>query len=365
MFLIFNKKKFFYAFFLFIIFGFLLSAQQSDNAMLSIYSDPVTVWGRGVESTIEEAYRLCFRTKILGGKLMNLRMPFAQNNERDILTEEEWGFLEGGKGDPVSLWESIEEILASSDFAAYTQALSDGREKVVIFDIPTQSWTVTRELFEIARMKAGSYRGLPHRPYVLVSGQGLEESDVYNYLYCIGRVGMDCSGFVWHILSHVASRRGINLGRVLGPALGVRPGSNASRYAGTVFFNSQSSHIISVNDEIRNLRPLDIILFRGREGNMAHSAIIQSIDSSQGIIRYLQNTDEAPLNERGAHESFIYFNPASPNTSLRDPSLVWTQRRYPPFPGESPSAFSDDGERYRAYPELGGGRVVRLRVLSS
>ena len=358
-------KVFLYGFFLFVLPCFLLTAQQNDDAMLSIYSDPARVWGSGIESIIEEAYRICFKTKILGGKLMNLRMPFAQNNERDILTEEEWGFLEGGKGNPAFLWERIEEIIAAPDFAAYTEALSDGREKVVIFDIPTQTWTVTRELFEIARIKAGSYRGLPHRPYVLVSGQGLEESDVYNYLYCMGRVGMDCSGFVWHILSYVAAQRGINLGRVLGPALGVSPGGNPSRYAGTVFFNSQSSHLISVNDQIRNLRPADIILFRGREGNMAHSAIIQSIDFSAGIIRYLQNTDEAPLAERGANESFILFNPAFPQTSLRDPSLVWTQRRYPAFPGESPGAFSDDGERYRAYPELGGSRVVRLRVLSS
>ena len=331
--------------------------------MIAAYSDPARIWGDGVERLIEEAYRLCFRTRILGGKVMNLRMPFAQNNERDILTEKEWGFLEGGKGDPVFLWERINEILDSPDFATYTQALSDGREKVIIFDLPGQSWTSSRELFDIARMKAGSYQGLPHRPYVLVSGQGLEETDVYNYLYCVGLVGMDCSGFVWHILSYVAAQRGLNLGNTLRGALGVSPGGNPSWYAGTVFFNSNSSHVIPVRDEIRNLRPLDILLFRGRDGDISHSAIIQSIDFSSGIIRYLQNTDEAPQSERGAHESYIFFNPNRPQTSLSDPSLRWTQSRYPPFPGERPSPFSNDGERYRAYPELGGGRVVRLRVL--
>ena len=362
----FSKKPFiFLAVFLVIIgIGISLWADQNDEAMLSAYSDPARIWGNGIESVIEEAYRLCFRTRILGGQVMNLRMPFAQDNERDKLTEEEWGFLEGGKGDPVFLWEKINEVLDSPDFALYTETLSDGREKVIIFDLPGQSWTATRELFEIARMKAGSYRGLPHRPYVLVSGQGLEETDVYNYLYCVGLVGMDCSGFVWHILSHVAAWRGINLGRSLGPALGVRAGDNPSFYAGTSFYNSQSSQILSVNDQIRNLRPADIILFRGRDGSIAHSAIIQSIDFSAGVIRYLQNTDEAPLSERGAHESYIRFNPALPQTSLRDPSLIWTQHRYAPFPGERPSAFSDDGERYRAYPELGGGRVVRLRLLA-
>ena len=98
---------------------------------------------------------------------------------------------------------------------------------------------------------------------------------------------------------------------------------------------------------------------------MAHSAIIQSIDFTKGIIRYLQCTDEAPLLERGVHESFIYFDPANPGISLGNPALQWTQKRFAPFPGEKDSPFSDDGERYRAYSELGGGRVVRLRALVS
>ena len=73
-------------------------ARENDNSLLEAYSDPGRIWGSGVERIIEEAYRLCFRTRILGGKVMNLRMPFAQDNERDKLTEEEWGFLGGGKG---------------------------------------------------------------------------------------------------------------------------------------------------------------------------------------------------------------------------------------------------------------------------
>ncbi|MDR1147922.1 MAG: peptidoglycan endopeptidase, partial [Spirochaetaceae bacterium] len=108
--------------------------------------------------------------------------------------------------------------------------------------------------------------------------------------------------------------------------------------------------------------PADILLFRAVNGSMAHSAIIQSIDFSRGIIRYLQNTDEAPLSERGVHESFIYFNPKRASLSLKDASLEWSQKRFSPFPGERDSAFSDDGQRYRAY---GGGRVVRLRAMPS
>jgi hypothetical protein len=335
-----------------------------DAEALAAFSDPFRIWGRGVEGYIEEAYRLCFRTKIIGGKVMNLRMPFAQNNERDTLSEEGWEFLGGGKGNPEFLWPQIEEILQSADFETYAAALSDGREKVMIFDIPGQSWTSSRDLFDIARMKAGAYRGLPHRPYVLVSGGGIEETDVYNYLYCVGLAGMDCSGFVWHILSHIAAQGGLDLGRTLSRSLGVRRGDDPSWYVGTAFFNSRSPQIIAVDDEIRSLRPADIILFRGFDGAMSHSAIIQSVDFSAGIIRYLQCTDEAPLTERGAHESYIFFDPRRPQTSLADPGLEWTQKRYAPFPGEKDSPFSDDGGRYRAFPELGGGRVVRLRALT-
>ena len=357
------------AFFLFLfpVMGFVFPlslAAGDEEAALLAYADPVRVWGNGAERFIEEAYRLCFKTRILGGKVMNLRMPFAQNNERDKLTGEEWGFLQGGKGNPVFLWEKIGEVLDSPDFALYSETLSDGREKVIIFDLPGQSWTASRDLFDIARMKAGSYRGLPHRPYVLVSGRGLEESDVYNYLYCVGLAGMDCSGFVWHVLSYIAGRGGVDLGRTLRAALGAKRGEDPSWYAGTGFYNSGSSQILPVRDEIKSLRPADILLFRGEDGNMAHSAVIQSVDLSAGIIRYLQCTDEAPLLERGVHESFIRFDPARPDLSLRDPSLTWTQSRYPPFPGEKVSPFSDDGERFRAYPEKGGGRVVRIRAVS-
>ena len=339
--------------------------EENDVSLLTAYSDPARIWGTGVERVIEEAYRLCFHTRILGGKVMNLRMPFAQNNERDKLTEEEWGFLGGGKGNPDFLWERINEVLDGEDFKTYTETLSDGREKVIIFDLPTQTWTFSRDLFDIARMKAGSYRGLLHRPYVLTPGRGLEETDVYNYLYCVGLTGMDCSGFVWHVQSYIAAAGGVDLGRALARALGAKHGEDPSWYAGTGFYNSKSSEIIPVKDEIRSLRPGDILLFRAEDGGMSHSAVIQSVDLSAGTVRYFQCTDEAPLAERGVHESFIRFDPAFPAVSLSDPSLVWTQKRYPPFPGEKTSPFSDDGNRYRAYPEQGGGRVVRLRAVSA
>ncbi|MDR0442225.1 MAG: peptidoglycan endopeptidase [Treponema sp.] len=345
----------------FFLTGSRFCAAQTDH--LSSFSDPARLWGNGIERVIEEAYRLCFRTRIIGSRVMTIRMPFAENHERDMLTETGWDFFGSGKGSPGMLMAVIEEHLNSAAFEEYISSLSSGRDRVFIFDISQQSWSFSADLFDIARMKAGSYRGLPHKPYVLTTGKGALESDVYNYLYCIGRVGMDCSGFVWHILSYIGKQGGIDLGMTLSPVLGVPRGRDPSLYVGTSFFNSRSSQIIAVNDEIRNLRPADIILFREASGGMAHSAIIQSIDFSKGTIRYLQCTDEAPLQERGAHESFIYFDPAKPALSLSDLSLRWTQKRFAPFPGEKDSPFSDDGERYRAFREYGGGRVVRIRTL--
>ena len=355
------RLTFFLAFFSAMLINTQICTAQDDP--LSSFSDPSRLWGNGVERVIEEAFRQCFRTRIIGGRIINIRLPFAEQSERSILIDTDWEFVGGGKGSSEMLWPIIEEILDSQEFGEYLAALSSGRDRVFIFDLPERKWSFSDDLFDIARMKVGSYRGLPHRPYVLTSGKGALESDVYNYLYCIGLVGMDCSGFVWHVLSYIGRQGGIDLGRSLSAALGVPRGADPSRYVGTSFYNSRSSQIIAVNDEIRNLRPADIILFRDASGGMAHSAIIQSIDFTNGTIRYLQCTDEAPLAERGVHESFIRFDPANPAILLSNPALVWTQKRFAPFPGEKDSPFSDDGERYRAFSEHGGGRVVRIRAL--
>jgi hypothetical protein len=334
---------------------------EADMAQLAAFSDPARVWGRGVEAVIEEAYRLCFKTVIVDGRVMNLRMPFAENHERDSLVEGGWEFLGKGKSDPASLWPVIIGAFRTRDFARYIETLKSGVEQVIIFDIAERKWSVSKDIFDIARMKAGSYHGLPHRPYVLVQGNGATPDDIYNYLYCMAWTGMDCSGFVWHVLSYIARKGNVDLGMSLRRALGVPRGGDPSYFAGTAFYNSRSREILAVDDTVKNLKPADILLFRAPDGTMAHSAIIQSIDFSRGIIRYVQSTDEAPLAERGVHESFIYFNPKHSALSLKDMSLEWSQKRFSPFPGEKASAFSDDGQRYRAY---GGGRVVRLRAIA-
>ncbi|MCL1993125.1 MAG: peptidoglycan endopeptidase [Spirochaetes bacterium] len=330
---------------------------------LAAFSDPGHLWGNGIERVIEEFFRENFRTKIIGGRVMNVRMPFAMNHERDMLSGTSWTQVGDGKASPQVLWPIIEDILATEDFQEFVRVLSSGREKVIIFDLATQTWSSTTDIFYVAGMRAGFYRGLPHRPHVLVSGRGILESDVYNYLYSIGRVGIDCSGFVWHALAHIGRQGGINLGNILRPYMGLASGVDPALFAGTAFFNSNNRQIMPVEDSIRNLRPADVMLFRGQNGDMAHAALIQSIDFERGIIRYIQSTDEAPQQERGVHDSFIYFDPANPDISLRDPSLVWSKQRFSPFVGERDSPFADDGERFRAFDDLGGSRVVRLRTL--
>ena len=336
----------------------LLTAQTNH---LITFSDPSHLWGKGIERIIEEAYRQCIRTKFIDGKVMNIRLPFAMNGDRDLMTRSKILIPGDGKGNPELLWPIIEDLLSAHDFNDYIKALSSNREKAVIFDMLEKTWTMSSDLFIIARLRAGSYAGLPHRPYVLTSGRGVQDSDVYNYIYCVGSIGLDCSGFVWHVLSYVARQGGLDLGRALSPILGVPRGGDPAQYVGTAFFSSRNPQIIQVNDEIRNLRPADIMLFRDVDGVIVHSAVIQSIDYAKGVLRYLQCNNVSLPFERGVHDSYIYFDSSNTAASLKDPSLHWTQKRKAPFPGED-YVFEDDGERYRNRIN-GGGKVVRMRAL--
>ena len=336
----------------------------ADTKALTAFARASAEWGTGVEAVIEDAYRRCFRTVLVDGRFITLRMPFGENNERSELAETQLAVLGGGKADPAALWGTIGVLLDSDDFRRYTALLVDGREKVVVFDIGTRGWSTTRDRFTIDRIRAGAYPGLPHKPYVLVRGRGVTAADVYNYLYCVGRVGMDCSGFVWHVLTSVARAGGLDLGKTFGRFVGAARSADASKYVGTWFFDPRNAYLEEVKDEIRNLRPADVIVFRGDDGTTRHSAVIQSVDRVRGTIRYLQSTDESPQNERGVHESLIGFDPAHPEVTLDDPTVKWQQLRGAAFDGEGGVWYLDDGERYRAYPEQGGGTVVRLKALT-
>jgi hypothetical protein len=335
----------------------------TDTDFLAAFSQASTDWGNGIEALIEEAFRKCFRTYIVSGKVITLHLPFAENNERSELAGGNLAVPGGGKGDPLGIWDGIDALIASADFSRYAEALSDGREKIVIFDLKSRSWSTTRDWFAMEQMKSGTYPGLPHQPYVLTRARGINAADIYNYLYSVGRLGVDCSGFVWYVLTSVARAGGLDLNRALARYLGASRPSSAALYIGTWFFDPRNRNLEVVKDEVRNLRPCDVLVFRGEDGSTSHSAVIQSVDLDGGTIRYLQSTDVAEQNDRGVHESLITFDPRTPAVSLRDPAVVWHQRRSAPFPGETGVDFWDDGQRYRAFPQYGGGAVVRLKMM--
>jgi hypothetical protein len=335
----------------------------TDTDFLAAFSQASTDWGNGIEAVIEEAFRKCFRTYIVAGKVITLHLPFAENNERSELAGGNLAVPWGGKGDPLGIWDQIDTLIASPDFSRYSDALADGREKIVIFDLKTHGWSTTRDWYAIDQMKAGVYQGLPHQPRVLTKARGITAPDIYNYLYSVGRLGVDCSGFVWYVLTSVARAGGLDLNRALARYLGAARPSTAAWYIGTWFFDPRNRNLEVVKDEVRNLRPADVLVFRGEDGTTAHSAVIQSVDLAGGTIRYLQSTDVAEQNDRGVHESLITFDPRTPSVSLRDPAVVWHQRRSAPFTGETGVDFWDDGQRYRAFPQYGGGAVVRLKMM--
>jgi len=335
-------------------------------------SDLSELWGHGVEAAIESAYRDCFRTFVIDGRIVTIRIPFGENTDRSELAGTDLSVKGGGKADPAELWEGIGALLESADFHNYEQALDDGNEKVIVFDLSKRSWEVSHDIYLVARARSGLYPGLPHRPVVLSTGQGTDTGAIYDYLFAVGGLGLDCSGFVWHALSTVAKAGGVDLAKALGKYTGAPTRATTSLYIGTWFFTPNNKAFELVDDRISKLRPADIIVFRDQEGKPVHSAIIQSIDRKNGIIRYLQSTDEAPRDVRGVHESFIGFDPAHQDVRLSDLSLVWSQRREAAFDGEPASAFPDDGSRFRAWMNegifagtgRGGGFVVRVKALA-
>jgi hypothetical protein len=336
----------------------------TDEDFLAAYSQASADWGNGIEALIEDAFRKCFRTYIIDGRVFTLHLPFAENNERPDTSGGKIPVTGGGKADPAELWDLISGMIESEDFHSYVAALSDGREKVVLFDLPARRWSVDTGWYAIQEMKSGAYLGQAHQPAILSRGRGITPPDIYNYLYGMGRTGIDCAGFVWYVLKSVAKSGGLDLDRALARYLGAPTPSLSPLYVGSWFFDPRNRNLERISDKVSNLRPGDVIMFRGEDGTTAHTAVIQSVDLARGRIRYLQSTDVAAQDDRGVHESFITFDPARPDISLKDPSVVWHQRRSAPFTGESGTEFYSDGDRYRAFPQFGGGAVVRLRLLA-
>jgi len=210
-------------------------------------------------------------------------------------------------------------------------------------------------------MREGPYPGTRTRVYVLKRGSCVSPADVYNFLYCIAAVGLDCSGFEYNVQRAIVAALGQDLEEATAVALGM-DAERIRRIIGLWFFNPQSSFSDTFEDRIENLRPGDIILFRGRVPERGiwfrHSAVIRSVDFNSGLIHYLQCTDWATGEQRGVHDSWIRFDPAHPRVSLSDPSLEWLQRIEPAFAGETPLRYwKNDGHRCRSYQEEGGSLI--------
>ncbi len=317
-----------------------------------------------VEGLVQSAFSEYFKELTVAGRRMKIRMPFALNDEREGGRGYTQVFYHEGKGTPEELWPYIASVLESKAFARYAAQLAGPGEKAVVFGLSRRGYSVSRNRQLVDALGMDSYPGTPTRIFVRKSEPELSEADVYNYLYAIATVGVDCSGFSYHVQETIARAYGVDLNNQLSRKLRALPRDVRSR-VGLWFFDPANGYTEAVPDRLEELRPADMILFRGSDGKLKHSAVIQSIDFANGIIRYVQSTDWALESERGVHESLIRFDPARPRVSLRHYSVRWLQQVRPPFEGEEePRDWLTDGDRYLWYTEAGGSLVVRPRYLS-
>ena len=318
-----------------------------------------------VEQLIETTFRKYFSTYRIAGKSLTLRMPFGLNYEREGGPGYSQVFHMDGKGTPEKLWPYIDSVLASQEFAEYVNALISPGNKIIVFDLERQTYSLSRDQVLIESLKGGSYLGTPTRILLRRSDAELAEADVYNYLYAVASVGVDCSGFTFYIHDSIAQNYGMEVSRMLGEKWWMSPSQVKSR-VGLWFYDPASGYTDTIDDRIENLRPADTILFRGSDGRLKHSAVIQSIDLENGLLRYVQSTDWATEPERGVHQSVIRFDPSRPQVSLRHYSVIWMQQVRPPFDGElEPRDWLTDRDRYIWYPAAGGSMVVRLQYLAA
>ncbi len=322
-----------------------------------------------LEQIIGQAYQSCLSRRQVGGANLVLRIPFGQSGERRGSPGFHQRIFRGGKGDPEKIWAEIDRILASDEFASYLALLERPGDKTAVFYLEQRRVSV---LFDPALndlMREGPYPGTRTRVYVLKTGSRITAADVYNYLYCIAAVGLDCSGFIFNVQTAIAAALGQDLEEAIAAALGVNA-EIIRRIIGLWFFEPGASFSHTVEDRIENLRPGDIVLFRGRVPGRGiwfrHSAVIRAVDFDSGLINYLQCTDWATVDQRGVHDSWIRFDPVQSQLSLSDPSLEWLQRIEPAFAGETPLRFwKNDGHRYRSYQQEGGSLIVRLRLIQA
>lgn len=307
-----------------------------------------------VEAIVEQTYQRYFRKMVVGGREFLLRIPFGQWNER--FTGQ--NIFMGGKGDPESNWQEIEELLKEPDFAEYQEALSQPGKLLALYYLPHRNFQIFTDEKEIEKIKA-QFLGNEMYPYETKEDSSPSEIYFYNYFY-LKKIGVDCSGFSFYFPRMIARQHGVDLCEEIGKKWGRKP-EKIPLSIGTWYYNPKYGYAERVDDQIINLRPGDLILFPARRWENSHSAVIQSIDFKRGRVRYVQCTDWVfNREERGPHASEIIFDPAFPQMSLSDPFLVWTQRVGPVFESETcPYGTETDEFRYHLPPYK--GKVARLK----
>ena len=344
-------------------------SNNDDTSFAEPYGSPYrhrlqTAQEESVQKIIETTFREYFRNYRIGGESLGMRMPFALNYERQGGPGYSQSFYLGGKGTPQQLWPYIDSVLASAEFSSYMEGVTSPGDKIIVFELERKAYSISRDQQLIESLREGIYPGTATRIFVYKRGAALSEADVYNYLYAVASVGVDCSGFTFYIHDSIAQAYGADLTTMLGERWNTSTSDVRAR-VGLWFYDPASGYTDAIEDRIENLRPGDVILFRGSDGGLKHSAVVQSIDLEKGLIRYVQSTDWAVESERGVHRSVILFDPSRPEASLRHYSVIWKQQVQPPFDGETePRDWLTDRDRYAWYPEAGGSLVVRLRYLS-
>jgi hypothetical protein len=345
--------------------------ESSASTAASLFLTRETSGESRFSAILDSAISGYFKSIDVAGSSLEIRIPFGQNGERGkgVFDQE---FFAGGRAEPEASWARIEEVLASDDFRYYASALLEPGEGQLSFDLASASWSLeSREEAEEAGPEGGPDGDVATskppfsrdaRVAVTHRGPALDESAIYDYLYCVARIGLDCAGFVYNVEREAARALGFDLDASLAPLVGV-DADRVRLMVGLWAFDPASGLSERVGEKLGEIRPGDIFLFRGKDGRFGHCAVVVSIDCGSGVLRYAQDTDWAPETERGVHESFILWTNGRGDLSLADPELRWLQSVRSAFPGEDAPMWDNDGERYRTEWPQGRSIVVRLLAM--
>ena len=228
-----------------------------------------------VQKIIATAFREYFRNYRIAGQSLSLRMPFALNYERQGGPGYSQSFYLGGKGTPQQLWPYIDSVVASAGFLDYVEGVTSPGDKIIVFELERKAYSISRDPELIESLRKGIYPGTATRIFVHKRGAALSEADVYNYLYAVASVGVDCSGFTFYIHDSIAQAYGLELTALLGEQWKTDPGNVRAR-VGLWVYDPASGY----TDAIRELEKLSL-----DENTIAIPKIIKPLDMAALLDR--------------------------------------------------------------------------------